>query len=345
MDITKHIFAMCVLSALATYADAQVSDYYIHASHSVCTIDTHDNFCSMPWTVSAGEKVKYVGLQTEPGNVDVTAELINGYFQDEEGIQLYPVEFLPMMKTMIFPVVGDLYGTNRWTLVLVSTDEYGPKEWESSTFFTPVEGIWEIYGEGEFTDLFLSTSHFTEAKTATVTIEQRKDRPGYFRLKNPYADMDIDKGFFEGHDDHEHYVYINAEDPDFVYVEEAPIGVQFGHDSCVASSEPGNLLNRGKKITEIKASGTKAGVLRDGVFTFPEGVLKYCEPGLDNGILKDAGSGILLKVITADIDEISGDTPDDPVEYFDLQGNNVQSPYNGIFIRKQGSKTSKVRIP
>ncbi|HAW06954.1 MAG TPA: DUF5116 domain-containing protein, partial [Rikenellaceae bacterium] len=31
-----------------------------------------------------------------------------------------------------------------------------------------------------------------------------------------------------------------------------------------------------------------------------------------------------------------------PVEYFNLQGVKVSNPENGIFIRRQGGKTSKV---
>lgn len=33
-----------------------------------------------------------------------------------------------------------------------------------------------------------------------------------------------------------------------------------------------------------------------------------------------------------------------PVEYYNLNGQRVADPSNGIFIRKQGSKTSKVAI-
>lgn len=33
-----------------------------------------------------------------------------------------------------------------------------------------------------------------------------------------------------------------------------------------------------------------------------------------------------------------------PVEYYNLQGMRISNPENGIFIRRQGSKTSKVTI-
>ena len=36
------------------------------------------------------------------------------------------------------------------------------------------------------------------------------------------------------------------------------------------------------------------------------------------------------------------DDPNAPVEYYNLQGVRVANPANGIFIRRQGSKATKV---
>ncbi|MDE5608026.1 MAG: hypothetical protein K2I64_03730 [Muribaculaceae bacterium] len=48
-----------------------------------------------------------------------------------------------------------------------------------------------------------------------------------------------------------------------------------------------------------------------------------------------AGSGI---------DEIASDNADAPVEYYNLQGIRVENPANGLYIRKQGSKATKVLV-
>jgi len=37
-------------------------------------------------------------------------------------------------------------------------------------------------------------------------------------------------------------------------------------------------------------------------------------------------------------------TADGPAEYFDLQGRKVTAPSNGIFIKKQGNSTSKIKL-
>jgi hypothetical protein len=44
------------------------------------------------------------------------------------------------------------------------------------------------------------------------------------------------------------------------------------------------------------------------------------------------------------INDITVDSADSnaPVQYFDLQGRRVLNPSNGLYIRRQGSATSKV---
>ena len=46
--------------------------------------------------------------------------------------------------------------------------------------------------------------------------------------------------------------------------------------------------------------------------------------------------------VTASILNISTDSTDAPVEYFDLQGRRVLNPSNGIYLRRQGHTTTKV---
>ena len=50
------------------------------------------------------------------------------------------------------------------------------------------------------------------------------------------------------------------------------------------------------------------------------------------------------RAIGTGIDEISVENADAPVEYFNLQGVRVENPADGIFIRRQGSKATKVKL-
>ncbi|MDE5904870.1 MAG: hypothetical protein K2H27_05880, partial [Duncaniella sp.] len=47
---------------------------------------------------------------------------------------------------------------------------------------------------------------------------------------------------------------------------------------------------------------------------------------------------------TTSIIGIGADSNDAPVEYFNLNGLRVENPSNGIFIRRQGDKVTKVAL-
>lgn len=83
-------------------------------------------------------------------------------------------------------------------------------------------------------------------------------------------------------------------------------------------------------------------------FTFPifavgvEGYSSLFDPKVEGACFRftipDAGSGA--------IDDVKAGTDDAnaPVEYFDLQGRKVTNPSGGIYIRRQGSHTSKILV-
>lgn len=52
----------------------------------------------------------------------------------------------------------------------------------------------------------------------------------------------------------------------------------------------------------------------------------------------------LITIDQSGIDDIDSDTNDMPVEYYNLNGMRVDNPANGIFIRRQGNKVSKIYI-
>ena len=52
----------------------------------------------------------------------------------------------------------------------------------------------------------------------------------------------------------------------------------------------------------------------------------------------------LITIDQSGIDDIGSDSNDMPVEYYNLNGMRVDNPANGIFIRRQGNKVSKIYI-
>ena len=73
--------------------------------------------------------------------------------------------------------------------------------------------------------------------------------------------------------------------------------------------------------------------------------------GTDTGVNGNSNNNYIYFFISeepaewaAGVEDMIVDDENAPVEYFNLQGVRVENPENGIFIRRQGSKTSKVAL-
>ena len=66
----------------------------------------------------------------------------------------------------------------------------------------------------------------------------------------------------------------------------------------------------------------------------------YALPKADNAYTTAANDVVVVSKTMTGIEEIA--TENAPVEYYNLQGVKVNAPENGIFIRKQGARTTKV---
>lgn len=125
----------------------------------------------------------------------------------------------------------------------------------------PADATWEEAGRGMWKEALLDKLIPTGAVGSAweVTLEQAKEYPGYYRVLpyregSPIAEM-------LGQADNENYVYINATNPERVYIEQF---FAFGH-ILVADLVPEN----GWK------SDSQYGTLRDGCITFPTKSFAY----------------------------------------------------------------------
>ena len=87
----------------------------------------------------------------------------------------------------------------------------------------------------------------------------------------------------------------------------------------------------------------------DGWFSFDDGDNDYdiCIDDLGTGWLDYAVYELYLEPIevgAAGVKNVEVNDADAPVVYYDLQGRKINNPSNGLFIRKQGSKATKVII-
>ena len=133
--------------------------------------------------------------------------------------------------------------------------------------------------------------------------------------------------------------------------------IEFEGDSKVVYLDLPEGVNAYYKF-EVAEEATPAEAPRRAAHTPAEGFTKYVHADgitlTDNGTLhvyteKDGAVSETRKVAvsktgdTTAIEAIEADTTA-PVEYFNLQGIRVENPENGLYIRRQGSKTTKVLV-
>ncbi|MDE6528250.1 MAG: hypothetical protein K2L78_04325, partial [Muribaculaceae bacterium] len=163
-----------------------------------------------------------------------------------------------------------VFSENGWyTIVAVGYDEGGNAVYDTSYSFeyqtVMKESEWESVGWCQYTDGFFLNIWYNPqlgGQTWDVEVEENKKQPGYYRLVNPYAEwpMNLELGGALSASGM-YYLYINATDPDGVYVEQSNSGldlsVAVGQSvgMSIFSSFAFYNLEQGVSLDVLKANG------------------------------------------------------------------------------------------
>lgn len=211
---------------------------------------------------------------------------------------------------------------------------------------------WTTLGEIDYTDVIVSPMYSSiNPSTYKVTLQVSKSIQGYYRLVNPYGNAFLDANNLTDKREctHDHYIYVNATAPERVYLEESPIGLDLGYGPISVIGIAKYFLNYGKDA-DVIANSNLFGCMKDDRITLPEACILYCEPlyTKHEWLETDPKGEFVIDLTTlssAGIEDISVDCDEADTEYYDLQGRKVINPSRGIYIHRQGSKTTKVTIP
>lgn len=314
---------------------AEVKDYSFETAFTTC----NDNETIL-FIAKVGKDIADIKCLILPGTYDgsagnfnavakqgdsVTAEQVNAFNQDKDE---------PEGVYTIFIVGLDANG--------VVMD--GVAHWVH--IFNENPDAWEAVGTAKFTDPLLVSGLYLkeeQIQTLNVTVERNKADNNKLRLVDPMAPYDalFTEPVSITHNTHKHYIHFDITDPDSVAVALSPVGFDGGY---------GDMTVWG--VTDRYAGNTKAELAEYGfswvtynpetnVITLPEGSLFYGEAyynknqffvtGIDGKLELPAGAGV---------DNIAADNQ--AVEYYNLQGIRVENPTQGLYIRKQGGKATKV---
>ena len=158
----------------------------------------------------------------------------------------------------------------------------------------------KIYGYAAYTEDLVTTFYNAANITFPTRLQERDDMPGYFRMVNTYGanypyneDGDWDT-------ENDYYIYIDATDPDKVYIPEAcNLGMDWGYGFCYVWSMVGLGMKRERQDYIDGNYGTYA----NGVITFPKGALLFGMEDYDDlGFYDSNRNGAFRLVVDPDKD-------------------------------------------
>ena len=186
-----------------------------------------------------------------------------------DAIAMGDVEATPVAAGNIYVPIPE-GETGKLQVVVVVFDEDGAIKGVYSSPFEYYGGganPWQSIGIGLYTEDFVGSVFGADPIQYEVEIEENTEHPGLYRMLSPY---DGKYPYNEEGDWDASTIYnveINAEDPDGVYIEQQPIGVDWGYGPMSIVSWGGYYLSN-YSFEELKEAGY-FGTLKDGVITLP----------------------------------------------------------------------------
>ena len=135
---------------------------------------------------------------------------------------------------------------------------------------TGEESPWVSLGFCEYTDdvlISLYSSDVDDIPTYDVEIFEHKDKPGLFRLKNPYGE-DYPYNDPGDYDEDDVFIEIDATDRDGVFINYQSMGVDWGYGTHYIYSVAAHNMDDGATLEEVKTDGD-CGTYQNKVITFP----------------------------------------------------------------------------
>ena len=187
-----------------------------------------------------------------------------------------------------------VYGTYYDITVALNDATLGSPYGNTSYSFKAGATAWVNWGTATYREDFVGIFFGVDNVMYKVPIQRNTVEEGLYRLVNPYGaayeyneDGDYDTST-------DYYLTINAKDPDYVYVEQSPTGMDWGYGVFTMWSMPGyRMVRSGLTFEECKAQyGAYFGKLKDGVITMPAGSLLMSMANYQSGGYYAGGKGL-----------------------------------------------------
>lgn len=205
-------------------------------------------------------------------------------------------------------------------------------KWNDTGYYIDSNGVkqdgWALYTED-----FLTTFYGVQNVTFPTRLQERDDRPGYFRMVNTYGENYIYNDPGDWDETMDYYIYIDATDPDKVYIpEKCHTGMSWTYGAFRVFSLAGYYLAKGDKQQAEDYYGTYA----NGKITFPAGSLLLSMDDYNDGGLYTSNNNGKFKLVIDPSKDLYEVNLEEDCEWEEL--------YNGDFISSQLGTTASRTI-
>lgn len=187
-----------------------------------------------------------------------------------------------------------VYGTYYDITCSLNDASLGSPYGETSYSFQAGATAWvDMDGKATYIEDFVGIFFGVEHVTYEVAIQRNTVEDGYYRLVNAYGKAYPYNAEDEYDTSKDYYLTVNATDPDYVYVDESPTGMDWGYGNFSFWSLPSYFLSKGYSIEEVKANyGAYFGKMKDGIITMPKESLLISMADYQGGTYYQGGDGV-----------------------------------------------------
>lgn len=227
-------YSIIALAAVASLASCSDDDDYVMPAQSAGAYFPTTNPSSLTLSMD-GTMFDVTISRTD------TTSAVNYAITNDADASIFTVpssvDFAAGQKTAHFAVQYDSnalgYDNTRTITFTLNPDEateYGRQTYSVSVV---IPAPWISLGEATYVDAIIADFFSLDITTYKVEMQENSERPGYYRLINPYLTdnwpySDVEQNVGEG----PYYMYIDATDPDKVGIPLSSLGVDFGYGEC-----------------------------------------------------------------------------------------------------------------
>lgn len=264
-------------STFRLYIPGAVDYSFMSTQGDVCPIDNIGSY-----TLTIGADI-----------ASVKALVVNDIVNDDDAYGRVAAEGTELDKSAGTYSV-ELNTEGYYNVFIIAYDEEGNEKGRAKeTFyrFDDNNDQWESLGNTTMNEAFVAAFWGDESSSYTVEIQKHVTADGIYRIVNPYVagEGTVNHTYSTVHEGHNHYIYINASDPDRVYVYESPIGANDYYGDDVITSYAYDYMKRYGDTADEIAAENLFGKVENGVIIMPEGTMAVWMQQYNNGYRSTAG--------------------------------------------------------